>query len=81
MCTHTLHYQRLTVNLTTQGAALALWAHPDFSKSCLSELIIFFFFMCSCYHCSCEVVMQFFCVFLRSATHNSLGTVNLTSLS
>lgn len=47
MCTHTLHYQRLTVNLTTQGAALALWAHPDFSKSCLSELIIFFF---SCVH-------------------------------
>lgn len=47
MCTHTLHYQRLTVNLTTQGAALALWAHPDFSKSCLSELIIIFF---SCVH-------------------------------
>lgn len=42
MCTHTLSIiGRLTVNLTT-GDALAPRSHPDFSKSCLSELIIIF---------------------------------------
>lgn len=60
MCTHTLSIiERLTVNLTTQGATLApSRSHPDLSNPVRVNL--FFFSMCSCYHCSCEVVMQFF---------------------
>lgn len=50
MCTHTLSIiERLTVNLTIQGATLAPvpGSHPDLSKSCSSELIFFHVFMLS----------------------------------
>lgn len=59
MCTHTLSIiERLTVNLTTQGATLA---PPGPTLTFLNPVRVnLFFSMCSCYHCSCEVVMQFF---------------------
>lgn len=82
MCTHTLSIiERLTVNLTTW---VVPWprGHPNFSKSCLSEVIF------SCVH-TIIVAVKFwysrkeksscFYVFFRSAAHNSSGKENLSN--
>lgn len=83
--THTLSIiEWLTVNLTTQGWCPGSWGHPDFSKSCLSEVIF------SCVHpiivavkfwYSCKKRNRVVSVFFRSAAHSSSGKANLTNAS